>query len=89
MPVHKSVLKRARQNEKRRLRNIAVKSTIKTYSKKVNEAIAKKDIEAAKEALKKAIKVIDKAVTKGVIHKNNAARRKSRLTIKLNNLLAA
>jgi len=84
MPVHKSVLKRARQNKKRRLHNRAVKSTIKTYSKKVNEAIERKDIERAKEELKKTIKLLDKAVSKGVIHKNNAARRKSRLTIKVN-----
>jgi len=86
MPVHKSVLKRARQNEKRRLRNIAIKSAIKTYCKKVIEA---KDIETAKNALKTAIRALDKAVTKGVIHKNNAARRKSKLTIKVNKLLAS
>lgn len=87
MSGHKSVVKAAKQSEKRRLRNIAVKSTIKTYTKKVNEAIEKKDSELATESLKKVIKVLDKAVTKGVIHKNNAARRKSRLTIKVNKLL--
>lgn len=63
---------------------MAVKSTIKTYSKKVYEAIEKKDLEVVKEALKKTIKLLDKAVSKGVIHKNNAARRKSRLTTKVN-----
>lgn len=86
MVVHKSVLKRARQNEKRRLRNAAIKSTIKTYCKKVREA---KDPEIAKELLKVACKLLDKAVTKGVIHKNNAARRKSRLTLTVNKLLAS
>lgn len=88
MPIHKSVLKRARQSEKRRLRNVSVKSGVKTYSKKVTEMIEKKDIEGAKESLKTAVKSLDKAVTKGVIHKNNAARRKSKLTIKVNGLLA-
>ena len=89
MPIHKSVLKRARQSEKRRLRNVSVKSSIKTYSKKVIEMIEKKDIDGAKESLKTAVKGLDKAVTKGIIHKNNAARRKSKLTVKVNNLLAS
>lgn len=83
MQVHKSVIKRARQDKKRRLRNASVKSAVKTYCKKVIES---KEPETAATALKMAIKVLDKAVTKGVIHKNNVARRKSKLTIKVNKL---
>ncbi|MEW6619724.1 MAG: 30S ribosomal protein S20 [bacterium] len=86
MPIHKSALKRARQNETRRQHNVAVKSTLKTYTKKVIEAVEKKDVESAKNALNTSIKMLDKAVSKGIIHKNNAGRRKSKLTIKVNKL---
>ncbi|HVM10186.1 MAG TPA: 30S ribosomal protein S20 [Acidimicrobiales bacterium] len=74
----KSQIKRNRQNEQRRLRNKAVKSEVKT---RVKNAVttAESGAETAPEALRIAIKRIDKAATKGVIHKNQAARRKSRL----------
>jgi small subunit ribosomal protein S20 len=84
---HKSAIKRIKQNEKRRLRNRHVRSTLRTFIKKVREAVAGKDLAAAREALAAAIPVIDKAATKGVIHSSNASRNVSRLN-KLVNTLA-
>ncbi len=75
----KSQIKRNRQNEKRRLRNRTVRSEIGTRSKAALAAADDGDPEAAAEALRLAVKRIDKAVAKGVLHKNSAARRKSRL----------
>jgi len=83
---HLSTIKRARQNEKRRVRNAAVKSSIKTSLKKVTTAIESKDREAAEAALKKIIPMIDKAASKGTIHKKTASRKISRLTRKINSL---
>lgn len=77
MPIKKSAKKRLRQDEKRRLRNRSTKSYLKTIEKKVKSAEEKRE---ADELLKKAYKAYDKATSKGVIHKNNAARHKSRLT---------
>jgi small subunit ribosomal protein S20 len=77
MPNLRSAKKRLRQNKKRRLRNKSVKSHLKTVSKKVKDAKEKGD---ALVLLKEAYKAYDMAVSKGVIHKNNAARHKSRLT---------
>ena len=82
MPHTRSAAKRVRQNEKRRLRNKAVKSYVRTMIKKVLES------ENKEEALKKAYSALDKAVKKGVIHKNAAARKKSRLA-KLVNKMAS
>ncbi len=73
----KSQIKRNKQNETRRLRNKAVKSEIKTRVKSAVTLAAAGTPDA--DATKMAIKRLDKAVTKGVIHKNQAARRKSRL----------
>lgn len=73
-----SQIKRNRQNEKRRLRNKAVRSELRTRTKNALEA-ASSDAETAEAALREAIKRIDKAAAKGVIHKNQAANRKSRL----------
>lgn len=75
----KSKIKRIGTNEKSRLRNVAVKSELKTYVRKVREAIATGDKEAASVALKNASVKLDKAVSKGVIHTNQAANRKSSL----------
>ncbi|MDI6688895.1 MAG: 30S ribosomal protein S20 [Actinomycetota bacterium] len=82
----KSQIKRIRQAEKRRLRNKSVKSAIKTHISKFNEAVESKDKDSAKEALGKAIKALDKAVSKGVIHLNSAANKKSKLVKKFNTL---
>ena len=75
----KSQIKRNATNEKRRLRNKAVKSSLKTSVRSVREAAASGDKDAAVAALRSASKKLDKAVSKGVIHKNQAANRKSAL----------
>jgi len=86
LATHLSAIKRARQNEKRRLRNLQIKSTVKSSVKKVRIAIAKKDVEGARNALSKAIPLIQKADSKGVFHKNTSARKISRLTREVNAL---
>ena len=73
----KSNIKRIGTNEKSRLRNVAVKSELKTHERKVREAIAAGDKTAAQAALQTASPKLDKAATKGVIHSNQAAYRKS------------
>lgn len=74
----RSQIKRNRQNEKRRLRNKAVRSEMRTRTKGASAA-AESGADDAAEQLRQALKAIDKAAQKGVIHKNQAARRKSRL----------
>jgi small subunit ribosomal protein S20 len=71
------------QSEERR-RNRAVRSSVKTYIDKAEGLISGKEPEPAKEAVQQATVALDKAAHKGVIHPNNAARRKSRLTKKFN-----
>ena len=73
----KSQIKRIRTNEKRRMRNKAVKSELKTYVRRAREAIAAGDKEKATAAVSAACRKLDKAASKGVIHKNQAANRKS------------
>jgi small subunit ribosomal protein S20 len=75
-----SQIKRNRQNEKQRARNLAVRSEMKTRVKKAEAAAASGDAAAAEEALRDAQRRIDSAVAKGVLHPRTAARRKSRLT---------
>ena len=75
--------KRARQSEKRRAQNASQRSTVRTYIKRVLGAVEAKDTEAARGALVLALPMIDKMVTKGIMHKNQAARHKSRLTKKV------
>lgn len=84
-----STLKRARQAEKQNIRNKAVRSSIKTIVKKVESAIASGNKEDAGKSLIDAVKTITKAVSKGVIHKNTASRKISRLTRKVNTLFKA
>jgi small subunit ribosomal protein S20 len=76
----KSQKKRNITNEKARLRNRAVKSELKTAIRKVQDAVAAKDAAAAEQGANSACKLLDRAVTKGVIHKNQAANRKSGVT---------
>lgn len=80
MAHHKSAIKRIKQNAKRQERNKHVRSTLRTFIKRVREAAAGNDATAAKEALAAAIPVIDSAASKGIIHANNASRNVSRLT---------
>ncbi len=82
----KSQIKRIRTNEKARLRNKAVKSELKTYVRRVREAVAGGDKDAAATALTVASRKLDKAVSKGVIHANQAANRKSALAKAVNGL---
>lgn len=82
----KSQKKRNLTNEKARVRNVAVRSEVKTLVRKVNEAIVAGDKDKATVALQAASRKLDKAVSKGVLHKNNAANRKSAIAKKVNAL---
>ncbi|MCR5797955.1 MAG: 30S ribosomal protein S20 [Eubacterium sp.] len=82
----KSAKKRILVSQKKTAINKSIRSKVKTSIKKVEAAVAAKDKAAAEEALKVAIKDIDKAAQKGVYHKNNAARKVSRLTLAVNKL---
>jgi small subunit ribosomal protein S20 len=77
---HKSAEKRHRQSKIRNARNTHIRSTMRSYVKKVRTAIADGDLDTAKTLLEKAVPYIDKAATKGVIHKATASRKISRLT---------
>ncbi|GII98171.1 small subunit ribosomal protein S20 [Sediminihabitans luteus] len=82
----KSQIKRIKTNEKARLRNKAVKSELKTHIRRVRETVAAGDKDAANAALVVASKKLDKAVSKGVIHQNQAANKKSALAKAVNAL---
>ena len=82
----KSAKKRILVTETKTARNKAIKSKVKTYVKKVETAVEKKDVEAAKVALKEAISVINKEGSTGVYHKNTCARKISRLTKAVNEI---
>ncbi|MER5882292.1 30S ribosomal protein S20 [Streptomyces sp. NPDC001941] len=82
----KSQIKRNKTNEKARLRNKSVKSSLKTAIRKAREAVAAGDVEAATTAARAASRQLDKAVSKGVIHKNAAANKKSALASKVSSL---
>jgi len=88
MPNIKSAIKRAKTSEKRRQRNASQKSALRTAIKAFETAAASSNVDKAREALRIASQKLDKAVTKGLIHKNAAARKKSRLAKKLNELAA-
>ncbi len=79
-----SALRQHKQSQKRRLRNHAVKSALRTQMKKVLGAVAKKDAPNAKSALSDAYRLLDRAVAKGVLHRNNASRHKARLAARVN-----
>ncbi|PYI51859.1 30S ribosomal protein S20 [Paenibacillus flagellatus] len=86
MPNIKSAVKRVKTSEKRRLQNASQRSALRTSVKTFETAAASQNVESAKEALIAASKKLDKAVTKGLIHKNAAARKKSRLAKQFNSL---
>jgi small subunit ribosomal protein S20 len=81
-----SGLRQWKQSEKRKARNHSVKSALRTQMKKVLQAVAKKDAAESKTALSDAYKLLDRAVVKGVIHRNNGSRHKSRLAARVNAL---
>ena len=89
MAIHKSVIKRQKQAEKKHLVNKSVKSALKTITKKVEQAAAEKKADAAKEALVKAMKAYDKAASQGVLHKSTASRKISRLSAKVGKITVA
>ena len=84
----KSQIKRNRQNEKRRLRNKSVKSSLKTAIRKFHEAAATGNTDTATALMRDAARKLDKAASKGVIHKNQAANRKSAIAHKLQTVAA-
>ena len=86
MPNHKSSEKRVRQNEKRRAVNRSNRSNLRTQIKKLRAAVTASDKNQGLELLTPTISAIDKAVNKGVLHKNTAARYKSRLTMHVGKL---
>ena len=88
MPNIKSQIKRVKTNEKSRQRNKAVKSALRTYVRNFRRATEAGDVEAATKAARVANRQLDKAASKGVIHKNQAANRKSAISKKLNSLAA-
>lgn len=83
MPITKSAKKQVGVDERRRQRNKSVRSLCRGNVVKAGRVISDGDFEAAREAVTVAVKSLDRAVAKGVIHANNAARRKSRLVKKL------
>jgi len=85
MPSQRS----ARVSTRKGSRNRPIRTATRTYVKKAQEAIGGGNLETAVESASQAMKFLDKAATKGIIHKNNAARRKSRLMTKLNRLTMA
>ena len=89
MPVTKSAQKQMRVAERRQLRNKSIRSLCKTNITKAERLIFSGDLETAQKAVIAAISSLDKAAEKGVIHPNNAARRKSRLMMKLNQAQAS
>lgn len=86
MPNIKSASKRVLIAKDRNAKNKAKKSVLKTNIKKFDAAVAEGNRDAAVSAYKVAVKTVDRAATKGLIHKNAAANKKSRMTVKLNEL---
>ena len=86
MPNIKSAEKRVQLSKAQYEKNKAAKSVLKTNIKKFDAAVAEGNREAAECAYKVAVKTVDRAATKGLIHKNKAAHRKSALTVKLNSM---
>jgi small subunit ribosomal protein S20 len=86
---HPSAQKRHRQSVTRQARNIAIRSRVRTSVRRLREAIAAGNTTEASERLLSAIRVINKAATKGVLHRNTASRKVSRLTLAVRKLSAA
>jgi len=83
MANHLSALKRARQTERRTVRNRANTSSLRTQLRELREAITKGDKAAAEQTYRKTVSVLDKAIKKGLLHENTAARYKSRLGVRV------
>ncbi len=89
MAIHKSVIKRQKQAEKKHEINKSVKSALKTLAKKVEQAVVAKNADVAKDAMVKAMKAYDKAASQGVLHKSTASRKISRLSTRVHKISAA
>ncbi len=89
MAIHKSVIKRQKQSEKKHEINKAAKSALKTLAKKVEQAVEAKNAAVAKEHLVKAMKAYDKAASQGILHRSTASRKISRLSTKVSKISAA
>lgn len=89
MANKQSAIKRLRSADRRRLRNRSYRAGARTAVKKARHLMEQGRVEDAREAVHKAIKALDKAAEKGIIHKNNAARRKSRLMQQFNQIEGA
>jgi len=87
MPIIKSAIKRVKTSEKSHLRNISFKSKIKTAIKKYNLALSEKNENETNKYFKDSVSILDKAVSKGILPKGTASRKKSRLAKKLNVLI--
>lgn len=86
MATHKSALKRAKQNEVKRLRNMSYKTRVKKAVKEVRDAVASNSEDQAKESLQKAVSIIQKTASKGVIHRKKASRKISRISRQVNQI---
>ena len=89
MPNSKNAAKRHRQNTKRRLNNRSAKNSVRTSMKILEKSINDKDKTAAEDNYRKFVKLLDTASQKGIFHKNMVARKKSRLSKKIKDLLAS
>ena len=89
MATHKSALKRAKQSKVRRLRNTGYKTSVKKAVKELRTAVTNNSVDEARESLIRAISIIQKTASKGVIHKNRASRKISRLARQVNQLTSS
>jgi len=89
MPIKRASFKDLRKSNRRNLRNISIRSELHSYSKKVEVLIAAKKTDEAKAALKALASKLDKAASKGIIHKNAASRKSSRLMKRISGLSKA
>jgi len=87
LPNTRSAMKRMRQAERKQQRNQRFRSAARTYIKKTRRLIAEGKLEEAQEVAQKAVSTMDRAASKGILHRNNVARRKSRLMRQLNQAL--
>jgi small subunit ribosomal protein S20 len=86
---HKSAKKRIRQNDKRRIRNRHIRSTLRSALKNLEQNVEQQNVEEAKAGLQKTVAIVDAAASKGVIHKNKASRHVSKITRKVQSLVNA
>jgi small subunit ribosomal protein S20 len=89
LATHKSALKRARQSTIKRLRNLGYKTKAKRAVKEVRSAVSNNSADEARESLVRAVSIIQKTASKGVIHKNRASRKISRLARQVNKLTSS